>query len=66
MKYEPYTTLIGYEYDENKQALIEVNPEAKNLWAIWKRGYINSCSNALESRHGHINTQIKQYKNIVI
>ena len=41
-----------------KKILFEANPEAKDKWAIWRRGCINTCSNAIESRHGHLNSKI--------
>ena len=51
---------LGYEYDKTKETLVEVHPEVKDQWAIWKRGPINTCSNAVEGRHSHINSLIRK------
>ena len=55
---EKFMKYLGLEYDEEKKILFEANPEAKDKWAIWRRGCINTCSNAIESRHGHLNSKI--------
>ena len=62
--FNKFIKYIGYEFDETSQCLIETNPDAKKLWAIWERGYINTCSNAIESRHGHLNNSLKSLKTL--
>lgn len=62
MNFSKFKKYLGLEYDSNKETLVESNSQAKNEWAVWRRGCLNTCSNAIESRHGHINNMIKQKK----
>ena len=39
---------------------------AKNIWAVWKMGYINTCSNAIEGRHGNLNRSFKRKSNLSV
>ena len=61
---EKFQKYLYLEYDPQNETLFESNPDAKKLWAIWERGSINTCSNAIESRHGHLNKKIKKYRNV--
>ena len=62
VNFSKFKKYLGLEYDSNKETLVESNSQAKNEWAVWRRGCLNTCSNAIESRHGHINNMIKQKK----
>ena len=58
---DKFLQILRLEYDNTRETLFYAHPEVKKLWAIWKRGPINStCSNAVESRHAHLNTLCDQ------
>ena len=57
--FDRFLQYMGLEYDPINGTLFEAHPENKELWAIWMRGPINTCTNSIESRHGHLNSQIR-------